>query len=503
MASSANNNAKGTLFSVSSLQTNVYDVICIGSGWAARSLAARAVKAGLTALVIDKDLIGGDCPFWACVPSKALLRPSEALDAANTVGGAKERITRETVDVQAVFRRRDTFTGGWDDEKLLVPITLETGADILRATGKIVGEKKVAVKSQDGHNAELTAHRAVAVCTGSVPTIPDIPGLKEAKPWTPREATSSSKVPTHLVIIGAGAVGCEMATAYSSLGSKVTVVNPSAEILSNLDHKAGRIVRNALEARGVEFLLQTSITQVQRNEDTSIILSTSSGASITASELLIAAGRKACTQDSGLDAFALPIDGTPLRVDESLCVKLPAGTTNNWLYAVGDINGRAPLTHMCKYQGRIAANAIIRFAKMGQQDVPSEPTLWDSVSATADHLALPRVIFTQPAVASVGLTRAAAEKQGRAIHTIEAPARTVGASLHTDTFGEGWAQWIVEAETNKLLGMTVVGQEVTELIHAATVAIVGGMRLEQLAHAVPPFPTMSEVYLNLAEAAGL
>ena len=491
---------KGTLFSVSSLKTDIYDVICIGSGWAGRVLAARAVKAGLTALVIDKDLIGGECPFWACVPSKALLRPSEALEAAKTVGGARERITAQTVDVQAVLQRRNMFTRGWDDDIFMVPFTLGDGMDLLRGAAKVVGEKKVAVVSKEGFTAELTARHAVAVCTGSVAAIPDISGLNEAKPWTSREATSSNKVPSHLVIMGGGVVGCEMATAYVSFGAKVTVINSSAEILSKLDHKAGEMVRKALEARGVDFLLQTRVTRVERKEDTSIVVTTSSGASIFASEILVAAGRKACTEGSGLDAFGIPVNGTPVQVDESLRVKLAAGK-NDWLYAVGDINGRSPLTHMCKYQGRIAANAIIRQAKGGK--VPSVHTSWDALSATADHLAVPQVIFTQPAVASVGLTSAAAEKQGRSVRVIEAPAVTVGAMLHGDAFGEGWAQWVVDAESNKLLGMTVVGQDVTELIHPATVAIAGGMRLEQFFHAVPCFPTMSEVYQNLADAAGL
>ena len=499
MTTTSETHAKGTLFSISSLRTHVYDVICIGSGWASRPIASRAVAAGLTALIIDKDLMGGDCPFWACVPSKALLRPSEALEAANSVGGARERITKPSVDVEAVFARRDAFTRGWDDEKLLVPAILDTGTDLLRATGMLIGEKKVDVSSKDGGTAELIARHAVAVCTGSVPTIPDVPGLKEAKPWTPREATSSSKVPDHLIVIGAGAVGCEMATAYSSFGAEVTVISTTAEILPKVDHEAGQLVRKSLESRGVKFLLQTTLTRVERKGDASVLVMTSSGVSITASEILVAAGRKACTSGSMLEIFGAPPVGNPVEVDESLRVKHVVD--NNWLYAVGDINGRSPLTHMCKYQARIAANAIIRQAR--GEAVSATRTPWDPVSATADHVAIPQVIFTQPAVASVGLTRAAAEKQKRDVRVVETTAVTVGALLHGDGFGEGWAQWIVERESNKLLGMTVVRQDATELIHAATVAIVGGLRLDQLAHAVPCFPTMSEVYLSLADAVGL
>ena len=497
MPSNSQTHVNGKLFSTSSLEKHVYDVICIGSGWASRPIASRAVAAGLTALIIDNDLVGGDCPFWACVPSKALLRPSEALEAAGTVGGARERLTMQHVDVQATFKRRDAFTGEWDDMKLLVPMTLETGADLLRGTAQATGEKRVAVTSKEGHRVELVAHHAVAICTGSVPIIPNIPGLQEAKPWTPREATSASSIPTHLIVLGSGAVGCEMATAYSSFGAKVTVITSSQDILSKIDEEAVRLVRKGLEARGIDFLLRTTLNKVERREDTSIVVKTSSGVEISASEILVATGRKARTDNCGLETFGIPVDGTPVEVDESLSV---VGVPENWLYAVGDVNGRSPLTHMCKYQARIAANAIIRHAK-GEPLMPHTP--WDSISATADHLATPQVVFTQPAVAAVGLSYAQAAKNGQPVRVVKTTAATVGALLHGDTSGEGFAQWVVDTQSDKLLGMTVVGQDVTELIHAATVAIVGGLRLNQLIHAVPCFPTMSEVYLSLADAAGL
>ena len=493
----AKETTNGTIYSVSSLKTRVYDVICIGSGWAARPIAERTVKAGMTALIIDNDLMGGDCPFWACVPSKALLRPSEALEAAKAVGGARERVSDQSVDVEAVFARRTAFTKDWDDAKLLVPAILDTGTDLLRGKAKLVGEKKVEVKLGEEEAITVTARQAVAVCTGSVPVIPDVPGLREIKPWTPREATSSNKLPAHLVVLGAGAVGIEMATAYNSFGAQVTVINSGSEILSKLDPKAGQKVREGLSARGVRFLLGTKLRKVDRLADSRLSLRTSGGEDLTASEILVAAGRKARTDDCGLEQFGLPVNGTPIQVDESLRVTSVPG---DWLFAVGDVNGRSLLTHMCKYQGRIAANTIIQQAK--GKDI-SPQVAWAPTSATADKKTIPQVIFSQPAVAAVGLTRADAEANGIAVRVVEVPAVNVGTLLHSDDFGTGWAQWVIDAHTEQLLGMTVVGQDVTELIHAATVAIVGGLRVSQLAHAVPCFPTMSEVYLNLAEAADL
>jgi pyruvate/2-oxoglutarate dehydrogenase complex dihydrolipoamide dehydrogenase (E3) component len=486
----------------SSLKSHVYDVISLGSGWAGRVIAARAVAAGLTAVVVERELIGGDCPFWACVPSKGLLRPDEALDGAKHISGAKERLVSENigVDVEAVFRRRDALTSGWDDTAHLIPIVEKSGTDIVRGIGKIIGEKKVAVEKGD-ERIELEARHAVAICTGSEPIIPNVPGLAEAKPWGPREATSSSIVPKHLIILGGGVVGSEMATAYSSYGAQVTIVHQSTELLPRLDPEAGRLVRESLASHGVTTLLSTSIVSVQRQiPGGPVTVQLSSGESISGSEILVAAGRRPITQQVGLESIGLKsfVDsGHSLPVDESLLV---TGVPGNWLYAAGDVNGRALLTHTSKYHGRIAANAIIARAK---GVFPSHPTKFDSVSATADLVAVPQVIFTSPTVASVGLTRTAAHREGRAVREVTAPAATLGAILHADGYAAGWAQWIIDARSGVLLGATIVGQDAAELLHASTVAIVGGLKIEQLVHAIPPFPTMSEVYLNLIDAAGL
>jgi pyruvate/2-oxoglutarate dehydrogenase complex dihydrolipoamide dehydrogenase (E3) component len=486
----------------SSLKSRTYDVISLGSGWAGRVIAARCVAAGLSAIVVERELVGGDCPFWACVPSKALLRPAEALQAARMVGGAKERLVSEdiTVDVDAVLRRRDGLTSRWDDTNLLVPMVERSGTTLVRGVGKITGIKKVSIEN-GGEIVELEARHAVAVCTGSEATIPDVPGLLEAKPWGPREATSSSIVPERLIIMGGGVVGCEMATAYSSFGANVTIVNASQEILPKVDPEAGKLVRESLTRRGVTVLLSTSIVSVQRSvPGGTVTVLLSNGETLTGSEILVATGRGVITHDVGLESIGLKSiadSRQPLPVDESLCV---TGVPGNWLYAAGDINGRAMLTHTSKYQGRIAANAIIARVK---GNFPQFPTKFGAFSATADKVAVPQVIFTSPTVASVGLTRTSSQREGRKIREVTAPAATLGARLHADGYSDGWAQWILDAETEVLLGATIVGQDAADLIHASTVAIVGGMNIQQLVHAIPCFPTMSEVYLNLIDAAGL
>jgi pyruvate/2-oxoglutarate dehydrogenase complex dihydrolipoamide dehydrogenase (E3) component len=333
----------------SSLKTKTFDVICIGSGWAGRVAAARVVKAGLTAVIVENELVGGDCPFWACVPSKALLRPEVAFDNAKAVSGVKERVdASKGLDVQSVFARRDMYTGGWDDSKVLIPLVESSGTVIVRGTGTVVGEKKVAVESHNGEKAELEARHAVIVSTGSEAAIPKIPGLAETDPWGPRQATSSDTVPEHLIILGAGAVGCEMATIFASLGSKISIVCSSDEILTKFDPEAGELVRKNMEKFGLTVYNSVKATSVSKDSAGKIKVSLSNGTSITGTQILLATGRTPKTTGVGLERFSIPTDGTPVDVDESLCIKSVPG---NWLYAAGDINGRAPLTHFCKYEG--------------------------------------------------------------------------------------------------------------------------------------------------------
>lgn len=479
------------------LKTDTYDVICIGSGWAGRVVAARVVKAGLSAVVVESELVGGDCPFWACVPSKVLLQSQQALDEATAVGGARELLNgyKAAVDSEAVFQRRDAFTAGWDDSKLLVPMVENSGASVVRGVGKLVGEKRVEVEATDGGTAVLVANHAVVVCTGSEPIIPNIPGLAASRPWTPRHATSASEAPNHLVIIGAGAVGCEMATAYASFGSKITLVSSTSEVLPQYDMEAGRLVRLSLESKGAKVYLSSTITEVKRESDSTVKVHLASGETIKADEILVAAGRKPITHGIGLEKFDVPTDGRPIPVDESLRVE---SVPDGWLYAGGDVNGRHPLTHGSKYHGRVIANAIL--ARANGSKIAPQP--WDKTSATADVCALPQVVFTTPVVASVGFTHKGAEKAGRRIRVINTPIATLASRIRDDNAHDGWAQWVVEEGSHKLLGATLVGDGAGELLHASTVAVVGEVPLDRLAHAVPSFPTLSEVYLNLLEAAG-
>lgn len=405
--------------SVSELQERTFDVICIGSGWAVRVAAPRLIKAGPAVVIIEDELVGGECPFWACVPSKALLRPQDALEEAKVVEELKERMdAAKGLDAEKVFDRRNTYAHNFDDGDALVPMVLGMGASLMRGTGSLVGVKKVAVESLSGERIELEARHAIILGTGSDPVVPNIPGLAEAKPWISRHATSSSIAPDHLIVLGGGVVGVEMVTAYASFGSKVSLVCREPTLLSKLDPEVGELLGKSFESRGIVVYTSTEATKVTREANGMVKVDLSNGEILTGSEVLVAAGRRARTTGAGLEQFGINTDGRPITVHESLH---PISVEGDWLYACGDVNGRAPLTHGCKYHGRVVANAIL--ANVEGAKIPS--TDWSPISATADRLALPQVVFSSPEVGSVGLTRKAAAKAGIAVRFITAPVITL------------------------------------------------------------------------------
>jgi pyruvate/2-oxoglutarate dehydrogenase complex dihydrolipoamide dehydrogenase (E3) component len=472
-----------------------YDVIVIGAGSTGENVADRAVKGGLRAVIIEADLVGGECSYWACVPSKALLRPLQALTAAQSVAGAREAITGR-LDVAQIFARRDSFTAHWND-KGQTDWLHSAKIDLVRGQARLDGERKITVTEKNGSTTDLTARHAIAVCTGSRAAIPATPGLAEAKPWTSREATSAREAPHRLAIIGGGVVACEMATAWSRLGTKeVTIIQRGARLLPNCEPFAGATLQGAFERRGVTVLTGTTVRRVERNVDGDLELSLNSGKTIVADEILVAAGRRPQTDNLGLETVGLE-PGSWLEVDDSMRVQAVAG---GWLYAAGDVNHQALLTHMGKYQARICGDAIVARAK-GKLD--SSPAPWSRHAATADSVAVPQVIFTEPEVAAVGLTEEQARARGVTVRAVDYDiGRVTGAALHADDY-TGRARMVVDTDRNVIVGVTLVGPSTGELLHAATVAIVGAVPLDRLWHAVPSYPTISEIWLRLLETFGL
>ncbi|MFJ4713777.1 dihydrolipoyl dehydrogenase family protein [Streptomyces sp. NPDC088785] len=466
---------------------HVYDVVVLGAGPVGENVADRVRAGGLSAAIVESELVGGECSYWACMPSKALLRPVIARADARRVPGLRQAV-EGPLDTAAVLARRDDFTSHWKDDGQVGWIE-SVGADLHRGHGRLDGTRRVTVTAEDGTVTVLTARHAVAVCTGTRAALPDLPGLPEVRPWTSREATSADRAPGRLIVVGGGVVATEMATAWQALGSQVTLLVRGAAVLDRMEPFAGELVVDALRAAGTDVRTGVSVTAVERKDGT-VSATLTDGSVLEADEILFATGRAPRTEDIGLDTVGLT-PGSWLPVDDSLRVE-----GSDWLYAVGDANHRALLTHQGKYQARIAGAAITARAA----GVPLlETDRWGAHAATADHAAVPQVVFTDPEAASAGLTLAEAEAAGHRVRAVDYDlANVAGSSLYADGY-TGRARMIVDLDREVLLGVTFVGPGVGELIHSATVAIAGEVPIDRLWHAVPAYPTVSEVWLRLLE----
>ncbi|WP_432181127.1 dihydrolipoyl dehydrogenase family protein [Streptomyces sp. NBC_00063] len=473
---------------------DTYDVVVVGGGPGGEVVADRAVRSGLTAVVVEAEAVGGECSYRACVPSKALLRPGAARAAARSVDGSRQAVTA-ALDPAHVLARRDRFTGRGDDTGQADWLN-GAGIALVRGHGRLAGERRVDVTGADDMVRTLRARRAVVLSTGTEPVLPPVEGLDRIGVWTNRQATTAEAVPERLVVIGGGVVACEMATAWRSLGSSVTLLVRDQALLTGWEPCAGEEVTRGLTGLGVTIRFGISATRVSRDESTrTVTVDTDDGATFVCDEVLVAVGRRPRTADLGLDSVGMPA-GDWLPVDDTCRVTALDG---DWLYAVGDVNHRAPLTHMAKYQARACAAAIAERAA-GRPAVTGGRQAW---SAEADHVAVPQAVFTFPEVASVGLTERAAREAGLAVRAVEYRIDDVaGAALHADDY-RGHAKLVVDESRGVVVGCTLTGPMATELIHTATVAIVGEVPLERLRHAVPAFPTVSEVWLRLLEAYGL
>ncbi|ONI82890.1 pyridine nucleotide-disulfide oxidoreductase [Actinosynnema sp. ALI-1.44] len=462
-----------------------YDLIVLGAGPVGENVADRAVQGGLTVALVEHELVGGECSYWACMPSKALLRSAQAIRAAKQVDGAAQAVTG-SLDVAAVLQRRNSFTHNWKDDSQADWVA-SAGITLVRGVGRLNGPKRVTVTASDGTETALTAKHAVAVATGTDAFIPDIEGLRAAQPWTSREATSAQEVPESLAIIGGGVVATEMATAYAGFGTRVTLISRGG-LLSGMEPFAGEMVTAALREQGATVLLDTETRKVRRT-DTGVEMELGDGSVIKASEVLAATGRAPRTGDIGLDTIGLK-PGSWLKTDDTLQVE-----GHDWLYAVGDVNHRALLTHQGKYQARMVGDLVA--ARVSGAPVSTEA--WGAHVATADHEAVPQVTFTEPEVASVGLTAEAANKAGYTTSVVDYELGNVaGASLYADGY-TGKARMVVDKNRSVVLGVTFVGPDVSDLLHAATVAVAGQVPITRLWHAVPAYPTVSEIWLRLLE----
>jgi len=483
-------------------EQDTWDVVVIGGGPAGENAADYAIRGtSRTAVIIESELVGGECSYWACMPSKALLRSVEVARVATGLPGLSGRVSARGLDVEAVLARRDSFTSHLDDAGQ-VKWAKGAGIDVLRGRARLRGTRTVEVEG-GGATRTIHAREAVVVATGTTAAVPPVPGLAEALPWTSRDVTNLHEVPRRVAVIGGGVVACEAATWLLGLGAEeLTIVEPAERLLGRAEPFAGELVQAGLRARGAKVLTGRSVTAVTRREPTDRGVGHIAGGSVTlelgrrrlvVDEVVVATGRVPATADLGFESLgiadAVAANRGYVPVNDHLEVD---GVPGHWLYAVGDANGRALLTHMGKYQGRIAGAVIaarargIRIAGKEYRDL-------------ASGRVVPSVTFTAPEVASVGLTEAAATAAGIDVETVDYDMASVaGSALLRDDY-VGRAKLVIDRSRDVLVGATFVGDGSAELLHSATVAIIGSVTLVDLWHAVPSYPTVSEVWLRLLE----
>jgi len=452
-----------------------FDVVVIGAGPAGEVVAGRLGEHGLEVAIVEERLVGGECSFFACMPSKALLRPPEALAEARRLPGAREAVQGDLA-VRAVLDRRDEVISHLDDGDQ-VPWLEDRGVTLIRGRGVLAGERRVRVGDE-----EIEARRAVVLAVGSVPAFPPIEGLEGLEVWTNREATTAGELPASLVIAGGGVVGVEMAQAYQSMGTQVTLVEGERRLLPREEEFACAQVTDALAERGVDIRTGQKVTRIAR-EDGRVTVVTTDGGTASAEQILVALGRRPPTDALGLDTIGLE-GGGYLHVDDHMRVE-----GHPWLYAVGDVNGLALFTHMGKYQARIAADHVLgRETAMAHQ---------------ADGTGSPRVVFTDPQVAAVGHTSESARAAGLNVRIVDVPTSGNAGGSFYGRGAPGTSRMVVDEDRRVIVGATITGAEVADYVHAATIAVVGEVPLDRLWHAVPAFPTRSELWLKWLEAYGL
>ncbi len=462
-----------------------YDVIVIGGGPAGENAADRAARTGMAVAIVERELLGGECSYWACMPSKALLRPGEVLATARRTPGAAGAVTGE-IDVAEALERRNALSSNWDDAGQ-VEWAEGAGLDVIRGHGRISGDRLVSVTASDGVVTGYEAQRAVVLATGTAAAMPPIAGLAMVGPWDNRDITTAKEVPRRLIVLGGGVVGVEMAQAFRTLGSsEVTVIEAMDHLLPREEPFVGAELAQSFERIGIKIVTGARMVGARRDGTAGpVTAELEGGGQVVGDEILVAVGRRPLTGDVGLDSVGVE-PGSYVEVDDSMRV---VGVTGDWLYAVGDVNGRALLTHAGKYQARIAGDHIAGHTA--------------NTEAYGDRVAIPRVVFTDPNVAAVGLTEAQAHAKGLSIRTVDYNIGHVAAAAARGRGYRGTCRLVVDQDRRVIVGATFVGPEAGELLHAATIAIVAEVTLDQLWHAIPAFPTLSEVWLRLLEEYGL
>jgi pyruvate/2-oxoglutarate dehydrogenase complex dihydrolipoamide dehydrogenase (E3) component len=471
-----------------------FDVVVVGGGVGSVAAVRKLASAGLSVALVEDRLVGGECHYWGCNPSKTLLRPIEVFNLAKAVPGVREVISDEGLDVAAVFAKRDAIIERLSDQDRTASLR-QAGVAVFHGFGRLSGQRTVRVAYALGDTTEavLTARHAVVLATGTRPNVPEIPGLAQARPWTNRDLTTMTQVPPRALVVGGGPVAVEFATILTGLGSAVTLLVRGNTLLPNCEPEARELVAQSLRSKGVTIHFETELSAVARPVAGGPVTATFHRQTIEVDEVVIAAGRRTNTDNIGLETLGLPSGGFVSVNDHLQAV----GVTGEWLYALGDTTGRARLSHISTYHGHVVAD-IIAARAAGRE-------LSENELAARDAGSLAQVIFTEPQVVWAGRTECQARAEGFVVRTRTAryPGTLSFLALFRDGF-QGWAKLVINAETNTLLGATFVGPEFSELAQAATLAIVAKVPVSLLLHAVAPHPTVNQVWdLLLAQESEL
>ena len=442
-----------------------FDVVCLGGGVAGEALAAGLQDSGVTLAVVERELVGGECPYWACVPSKTLLRSAETLSEADRARLLAASCVEWTVDFPKVSRRVLGMARNLDDSKPAKALEA-TGARLFRGNGQLTDVRTVEVAGE-----RLVARRAVVIANGSTAVVPPIPGLDSVDFWTNRQAAIPRELPASLAILGGGFIGVELGQAFARLGSKVTIVEAGPRILSLEEPEAGDALRPHLEADGITVMTGDRCVAVERQSvdrsRSAVVLRLESGAVVSADRLLVATGRRPNVEAWGAVGLAQTERGW-LKVDPATLEARPG------IFGAGDVTGLGGFTHLSHYHGQVVARRI------------------RGTDAKADHAAIPRVTYTDPEVASVGLSEAAARAKGIDVITASAdPANTARGSIHD--FHGGVLKLVGDRAREVLIGAMLVTPRAGEILGELVLAVKLGTPLKTLADVIHPFPAFNRV----------
>ena len=444
-----------------------YDVVVLGLGVGGEDVAGRLAEAGLAVLGVEARLVGGECPYWACVPTKMMVRAGQALAEARRVPQLAGSVGEVRPDWGVVARRiREEATDDWDDAAAVERLEGK-GATVLRGRGRLVERDVVEV---DGRR--FRARRGVVVATGSAPAVPDLDGLADVEYWTNHEATEAAELPPSVVVLGGGPVGCELAQVLARFGTTVTLLETHEHLLAREEPEAGEVARTVLEADGVRVVTGARPVRVARAGEDGAVTVTFAGAagpgeeSVTAARLLVATGRRVDLRSVGLDVVGQDADAPTAVVDERCRVA-------DGVWAVGDVTGEGPFTHVAMYQSGVVVRDVL-----GQDGPP------------ADYAALPRVTFTEPEIGAVGLTERAARERFDDVRVGSVETASTTRGWIEKAGAEGFIKLVVDGSSGTLVGATAAGPAGGEVLGALAVAVHARVPVATLRSMIYAYPTL-------------